>query len=216
MNGIHDMGGMQGFGPVAPEENQAAFHEPWELRVHALRRAVGATGKVPPTLRPAIESLPPADYLSFSYYERWFAALVEMLTSSGVVTREEAERGNAATGSAKSVPGLSSTEAAGFLLRTPQDVRKIEVRPRYAIGEPVRARKINPAGHTRLPRYVRGRSGLVQQYRGMQVFPDTSVYGRGENPAVRLLRALARPAECGATRPRCARCRLLGFMGGLP
>jgi nitrile hydratase beta subunit len=182
LNGVHDMGGMQGFGPVAPEENQAAFHEPWEVRVHALRRAVGATGKVPPVLRPAIESLPPADYLSFSYYERWLAALIDMLTASGVVTREEVEAGKAAAGHAKSAPGLSPIDAAGYLLRTPPDVRPIDVKPRYAIGQAVRARIINPAGHTRLPRYVRGRRGAVQQYRGVQAFPDTFVYGLGDNP----------------------------------
>ena len=79
MNGVHDMGGMQDFGPIVPEENEPVFHARWEGRLVAMRRVLAAAGKLPPTLRPAIESLPAADYLRMSYYEKWYAAMVDLL-----------------------------------------------------------------------------------------------------------------------------------------
>jgi nitrile hydratase len=82
MNGIHDMGGMQGFGAIVPEKNEPVFHAPWEGRLVAMRRAIAATGKLPPALRPAIESLPAADYLRLSYYAKWYAAVVELFAAS--------------------------------------------------------------------------------------------------------------------------------------
>jgi nitrile hydratase subunit beta len=182
MNGIHDMGGMQGFGPIVPEKNEPVFHAAWEGRVVAMRRALRATGQLPATIRPAIESLPAEDYLRMSYYEKWLAALVELLAASGVVTREEIAAGKAAKGSRKFVPMLKPGDAAMVPFRIPQVMLKTAASPRYQIGQRVRARNINPIGHTRLPRYVRGRTGVIEQPRCVQAFPDTSVYGRGENP----------------------------------
>jgi nitrile hydratase subunit beta len=181
MNGVHDMGGMQGFGPVVPEKNEPVFHEAWEGRLVAMRRAVAATGKLPPLLRPAIESIPPADYLRLSYYEKWYLAVVELLVAGGLATREEIARGKAAAGSVKSVP--ITPEAASVLpFRLAKMLDKTAVKPGYSVGERVRARKINPVGHTRLPRYARGRTGVIEIDRGVQNFPDTSVYGRGDHP----------------------------------
>jgi nitrile hydratase subunit beta len=182
MNGIHDMGGMQGFGPVMPEKNEPVFHSPWEGRLVAMRRAIGATGKLPPALRAAIESLPAADYLRMSYYEKWYAAVVELFVASGLMTREEIATGKRAKGSVKSVPPLKPAEAALLPFQLPRVMLKVAVQPRYMIGQQVRARKMNPLGHTRLPRYARGRTGVVERDQGVQAFPDTNVYGRGENP----------------------------------
>jgi len=192
MNGIHDMGGMQGFGPVVtqqkvPEPYEPVFHEPWEGRLLAIRRAVGATGKLPPALRPAIESLPPADYLRMSYYQIWYAAVVELLVASGLITREELAAGKSAQGcvnggSIESAGALNPAEAALFPFRVPQVMLRTAQQPRYPIGQAVRARNINPPGHTRLPRYVRGRTGVVERIQGVQAFPDTHVCGNGENP----------------------------------
>jgi nitrile hydratase len=182
MNGIHDMGGMQGFGPVTREADEPVFHEPWEGRVIAIRRAVEATGKLPPTLRPFIESLPAEDYLRLSYYEKWFAALLELLSAGGLISGEEVATGKPALTSARSEPALKAAEAAAFPFRVPQVMLNTAVTPRYRIGQPVRARKMNPVGHTRLPRYARGCAGIVESLRGVQAFPDTYVYGSGENP----------------------------------
>ncbi len=74
MNGIHDMGGMQGLGELGYQENAPGFHEPWEVRVFALVQAMRSGG-----LRPYIERIPAADYLRMSYYERWYTALVTRL-----------------------------------------------------------------------------------------------------------------------------------------
>src|SRR5260370_6718371 len=90
MNGVHDMGGMDGFGPVVHEKNEPVFHADWEGRVYALvglaRRAAQGNGD---EFRHAIERIPPARYLASSYYERWLAAAETLLVEHGVVTREE-------------------------------------------------------------------------------------------------------------------------------
>jgi len=202
MNGVHDLGGMQGFGPVVPEKNEPVFHASWEGRVIAMRRALAATGKLPGTLRPAIESLPAVDYLRMSYYERWYAAVVELSVAGGLVTRAEVETGKPARGSAKSVPPLGPAQAAKLPFQVPQVMLKTAVAPRYATGQKVRARNLHPVGHTRLPRYARGRTGVIERDRGVQAFPDTSVYGRGENPQhVYSVRFAARELWGGAASP---------------
>ena len=93
MNGIHDMGGMHGFGPVPIETDEPVFHEPWEGRVYAMAIAAGQKRLMAPGgLRPFIEELEPARYLRSSYYERWMGALEDALIRKGVTTREEIDR----------------------------------------------------------------------------------------------------------------------------
>ena len=178
MNGVHDMGGMQGFGPIQPEKNEPVFHERWEGRVLAMIRAAGATGKLGGFSRASIENIPPADYLRMSYYERFLEALVERLLASGLVTRQEIESGKPAKGSVKSVPALRPAEAATISFRTAPAVAHPEVRPRFFAGDRVRARMMNPPGHTRLPRYARGRAGVIARDQGVQPFPDTNAPGK--------------------------------------
>jgi len=173
MNGIHDMGGMHGLGAIEVEKNEPVFHARWEGRVIAMRRAVAAGGKITLGLREAIESIPAADYLRMSYYERWFTALIEQLVASGLVTRAEIASGKPAKGSIKATPALSAADAATLSFRVPGAMLRVEVAPRFRAGQRVRARKINPAGHTRLPRYARGRTGVIERDRGVQAFPDT-------------------------------------------
>jgi nitrile hydratase subunit beta len=108
--------------------------------------------------------------------------VVELFVASGLMTREEIATGKRARGSVKPVPPLKPAEAALLPFQAPQVMLKVAVQPRYLIGQQVRARKMNPPGHTRLPRYARGRTGVVERDRGVQAFPDTNVYGRGENP----------------------------------
>jgi nitrile hydratase beta subunit len=182
MNGIHDMGGMQGMGPIEYENNEPVFHAGWEARVYAMNRSLGATGKLkPPSVRPPIESLTALEYLHMSYYEKWFTSLIERMVAGGLVTRAEIENGHPAEGSAKSPPALSAADVPAFMRRIPP-LRKDQVAPRFQIGQHVRARNINPVTHTRLPRYVRGKSGTVERDRGVATFPDTNVYGLGEKP----------------------------------
>jgi nitrile hydratase beta subunit len=183
MNGVHDMGGMQGFGPIHPEKGEPVFHARWEGRLMAMRRAIAATGKLNRRGgRPFIESLPAAEYLSSGYYEQRYVAVTEHWIASGVVTRQEVESGRPANGSVRGVPTLKPAEAARLPYVVPRGMLNVAVTPRFSVGQHVRARNIHPSGHTRLPRYARGRAGIIEWDRGVQAFPDTDVYERGENP----------------------------------
>jgi nitrile hydratase subunit beta len=181
MNGIHDMGGMHGLGSILIEKNEPVFHARWESRVIAMRRAVAASGKITLGLREAIENIPAADYLRMSYYERWFTALVEQLVASGLATRVEIESGKAAQASVKSTPALQPADAATLSFRVSGAMLKMEVASRFKAGQRVRARNIHPMGHTRLPRYARGRAGVIEQDRGVQAFPDTNLTAPAAN-----------------------------------
>jgi nitrile hydratase subunit beta len=183
MNGVHDMGGMQVFGPVHPQPNEPVFHEPWEGRAFALNQAAGAWRKWSvDAWRHEIEGLPPADYLRMSYYEKWVAAISELLVDSGLVTRAEIESGQPAPDSTKSVPALTADKVPSMRRSGALAKRDVKTAPRFHPGQPVRARNIHPSGHTRLPRYARGKIGVVDRNHGVYVFPDTSAHSLGENP----------------------------------
>lgn len=181
MNGIHDMGGMQGMGPIEYERNEPVFHAAWEARVYAMNRAVFATGKLRGGLRVPIENLTAFEYLRMSYYEKQLWSLTERMVASGLVTRTEIETGHPLEGSAKFTPALTAADVPAFMRRIPP-LRKDQVAPRFQVGQHVRARNINPVTHTRLPRYVRGKAGTIERDRGAATFPDTNAYGLGEKP----------------------------------
>jgi nitrile hydratase len=184
MNGVHDMGGMHGMGPIAPEKNEPVFHEPWEGRIYAITRVVRAGGGRAnlDNSRHQLERLPPADYLRMSYYERWAARLFNQIVASGVVTREELESGKAALGSPKATPAVTAAMVPGLVTRRNSARRDVPARARFKVGQRVRARNINPTGHTRLPRYARGKTGVVMRDHGVFVFPDTNADFAGEKP----------------------------------
>ena len=176
MNGVHDMGGMHGMGPIRYEENEPVFHARWEARAFALSMAVDVEG----SFRHQLERIPPADYLRMSYYERWFTRLVEMLAKHGLVTRAEIESGKPAPGSPKATPALTAG-MVGRRAASGAPARQAPSSPsRFKVGRRVRARNIHPAGHTRLPRYARGRVGKIARDHGVYAFPDTSVHSLGE------------------------------------
>jgi nitrile hydratase len=183
MNGVHDMGGMHGMGPIQEEKNEPVFHERWEGRVFALRRATAAWGRWNlDGTRHEVELVPPAEYLRMSYYERQFAAFLETLVKSGLVTREEIESGTPAQGSPKAVPALSVEKATALIAKGAPASRNVPVAARFQTGQRVRARNINPPTHTRLPRYARGKLGVIERDHGVFVFPDTNAQGLGEKP----------------------------------
>lgn len=181
MNGVHDMGGMQGMGPVQAEKDEPVFHERWEARVYVLNRAIGAWRKWNiDTGRYYIERIPAADYLRMSYYEKWFVRLVELLVKTGMVSRQEVETGRPAPGSPKLTPPLTTELVPSVALnRNIQSSHEPSVRPQFKAGQRVRTRNINPIGHTRLPRYARDKTGIVHLDHGVYNFPDTSADGRG-------------------------------------
>lgn len=173
MNGVHDLGGMHGMGPVAIEQDEPVFHEAWEGRALALRLACTHHGKWDTNMyRFAIERMPPAAYHAASYYERALFGFETLLREQGLVTARELETGRAA-GKAQ-VAGVLTPAAVEALLRTRNRARLGDpVPPRFKAGDRILARNIHPAGHTRLPRYARGRRGVIDRDHGVFVFPDT-------------------------------------------
>ncbi len=183
MNGIHDMGGMQDMGPVEHEKNEPVFHHAWEGRVYAMTRALGAWGKWNIDVgRYGIEILSPVDYLRMSYYEKWLVRNVALLVERGLVTREEIETGKPAPGSHKATPPLTAAAVPGALDRGNFMRPEAKAEARFKVGQRVRARNMNPLGHTRLPRYARGKEGTIVRHRGVFVFPDTNAQFQGEHP----------------------------------
>jgi nitrile hydratase len=183
MNGVHDMGGMQGFGPVVPEIDEPCFHAAWEKRALALTLAMGGTGSWNlDQTRAARESLPPAQYLAGSYYQIWLAGLTRLMLERGLVTPDEIAEGRMREPGAN-VPGvLAAGRVASALAAGSPTARTPGGAARFAIGDAVRARNIHPPSHTRLPRYCRGRSGRIVALHGAHVFPDANARGEGERP----------------------------------
>ena len=181
MNGVHDMGGMHGLGPIAPESNEPVFHHAWERRVHAMVLASPTRGNIDAG-RHQRELIPGPDYLRMSYYEKWFAALCEMLVAGGAVMPAELASGRADPAATKATPRLSPEAVTPVLTHSGSYQREMVAAPAFAVGDRVRARNLNPVGHTRLPRYVRGRVGVVERSHGAHVFPDAHAHGGGEDP----------------------------------
>jgi len=203
MNGVHDMGGMQDMGPIQYEKNEPVFHQRWEGRVFALTRATRAWNKWNiDASRYSIELIPPADYLRVSYYEKWLAGLVRLLVKTGMVTATEIESGQPASGVAKAVPALTPDKVP-MINRGEHAKRNLAVAPRFQVGQRVRARNMNPLGHTRLPRYARGKQGTVDRDHGVYVFPDTNAELLGEKPQhIYSVRFTARELWGDAASPR--------------
>jgi nitrile hydratase len=180
-NSIHDMGGMHGFGPVEIEDNEPVFHEAWEGRVYAMQRSLGKLGLWTIDMsRASQEMLPPATYVSVSYYQRWYLGLHDRVLSNGLATKDEIAAGHA------QAPGREVND-----IFTPANVatmtrgsyfRPSSAPPRFKAGDRVRTRNINPETHTRLPRYARDKVGVVEAERGCCIYPDTVAIGEGENP----------------------------------
>jgi nitrile hydratase subunit beta len=173
---------MHGTGPIVVEKDEPVFHSRWEARVYALHRAMGPWRKWNiDTGRYEIELIPAADYLRMSYYEKWFARFVSLLVKTGVVTRSEVESGKPEAGSVKLKPALTPDRVPAVALnRNLPTSEDPSIKPRFRVGQVVRARNINPTGHTRLPRYARGRVGQVDRDHGVHIFPDTNALGLGE------------------------------------
>ncbi|MDH3602719.1 MAG: nitrile hydratase subunit beta [Candidatus Tectomicrobia bacterium] len=176
MNGIHDMGGMHGFGPVERELDEPVFHEPWEGRVFGMM--LGVRVPVSGGLRSKIEEMDPAHYLTSSYYEKWLHARIEGLVAAGVLTQAELQARVDALRAQPDAelprhedPERVQTVLARLRQRQAPD-REASIQPQFAVGDTVRVRNLHPAGHTRLPRYVRGKRGRVVRFYGIYDLQD--------------------------------------------
>ncbi|MBI5129710.1 MAG: nitrile hydratase subunit beta [Rhodopseudomonas palustris] len=182
MDGAHDMGGMDGFGPVVPEPNEPAFHAPWERRAFALTLAMARPGGWNIDMsRFARENRSPAEHLSKSYYQIWLAGLEQLMAERGLVTADEIAAGQPLH-PRREVAALPPADVAPMLARGGPTDRPSAAPARFKIGDRVRTRTIHPRGHTRLPRYVRGHVGVIELLHGAHVFPDSNARGAGEQP----------------------------------
>lgn len=185
MNGIHDLGGTHGHGPIAPEPEgqEPLWHAPWEARMFGIRRG----GTLPPGYnidrwRHVRELIPPVLYLDRSYYDHWCMSFTAALLAGGLATEAEIASGHAAPGTAKRNDAMRPDLVLKAQKTQGVFTRKIEAQPLFAIGQKVRSRNINPTGHTRLPRYARGKTGIVKLHHGAHVFPDSNAHMQGEAP----------------------------------
>jgi nitrile hydratase len=183
VNGVHDMGGMDGFGAIERAPNEKVFHAPWEGRVLAMSRALGGLREWNIDIgRYWIELLAPDVYLGTSYYERWLTRLENLLVARDLVTKTELVASHAG-GPGRPVAGraLAPADVGGILIPGSFD-RPATASARFKIGDRVRARNIHPRTDTRLPRYVRGHVGVIERLHGCHVFPDAVVASGAENP----------------------------------
>ncbi len=182
MDGIHDMGGMHGFGKVEPEPNEPVFHAAWEGRTYAINRALGYTGIwTIDEIRAGIERLPPEVYLGSSYYRKWELRLENLLVEKDLAGADELAAGHALR-PGKTLRRTLKVEDVPNTLTRGSFSRPASGPARFKAGDRVRTKNIHPATHTRLPRYARGKTGVVEAIRGCHVFPDTVAIGKGENP----------------------------------
>jgi nitrile hydratase subunit beta len=182
MDGVHDMGGMHGFGKVEPEANEPVFHSDWEGRCFALNRAMSYAGAwTIDQSRAAREELPPDVYLASSYYKKWELGLEGQVVESGLAGADEIAAGHALRPGKALKRKLAAPEVPNMLTRG-SFARPAKAPARFKPGDRVRTKNVHPATHTRLPRYARGRVGVIEALRGCHVFPDSIVIGKGEDP----------------------------------
>jgi nitrile hydratase len=183
MNGIHDVGGMDNFGPLRRQAAEPVFHAQWERAVFAHALAMLAAGYCKADeMRRLGEWQPPADYLRTTYYEKWLFALESMLIEKAVVTREELDSGRSLRDDGFKLPPLTPEIARQALSsRMPGDL-EVGLPARFTAGDRVLARNIHPIHHTRLPRYARGKRGIVERDHGVFPLPDISAHGGRETP----------------------------------
>ena len=187
MNGIHDVGGMHGFGAVEIEPDEPVFHHEWERRAFALTLAAGYLGRWNiDQSRHAREQMDPAAYLATTYYEHWLFGLERLLHEKGLVAHGELKARIRGGGVAvERVPGARALAARDVeaTLRNARASKVDEDLPsRFAVGARVVTKNVHAIGHTRLPRYARGRRGEIALDHGVWVFADTSGNGRGPHP----------------------------------
>ncbi len=182
MNGIHDMGGMHGFGTVKVEQDEPVFHDRWEGRVLGIQRALlySRAWNID-VFRDSQERLPASVYLSVSYYHRWLLALTQSALDKGLVSGDELAAGHACRPGPAVERTMGPDEAKAGFIRAPFG-RPMTRAARFKPGERVRTINEHPCGHTRLPRYARDKTGIVTALHGVHVYADAAAAGQGEDP----------------------------------
>ena len=172
------MGGMHGFGAVVTPGSDRVAEHPWELRVFALSTLVGIHGIGEGSGRAIREEMPPADYLAAGYYERWLWSTEQRLLRHGTIAESDVDDWVVRLRAGDDAPRSEDPEAARRVVEATRAASPLgrAATARFAPGDPVRVRRMRPAGHTRCPRYVRGVAGTVEAVRGVDAFPDIGPY----------------------------------------
>jgi nitrile hydratase len=187
MNGVHDMGGMHGLGPIEIEPEEPWFHHEWERRAFALTLAAGFLGEWNLDMsRYARERIPGADYLASTYYEKWLWGLERLLVEKGLVPQAELEARQRDPATPALRAGhhrcLAAANVHALLMKGSSARVHQAIAPRFKAGDRVVARNAHPTEHTRLPRYARGRLGTVDRDHGVFIFADAHAMGLGQKP----------------------------------
>jgi nitrile hydratase len=185
MDGIADMGGTHGWGHLHPPRgDEPVFGEPWQGRAFALTLlSIAVSGQNIDAFRHAQERLDRAAYLDDGYFGRWLNASELMLTDSAILAPGAINaRARNLRGGAAEEPPIPEPALPGYVPTAKGSLRKVDSVPAFAVGERVRAKDISPPGHTRLPGYVRGHTGVVELIQPAAVLPDTNAHFQGENP----------------------------------
>jgi nitrile hydratase subunit beta len=185
MDGIHDMGGMHGFGPVPIEKENYTFKHDWQRRSFGLTQALASVAPYAADLhRQEIERMSPAHYLESDYFEKWIIATINLVRKAGLVSQQELNSGQKIfdVDLSKHVPveadELVAMMKKGMVLTYPAHTQV----PRFTIGDLVRVTSDCPSGHSRAPRYVRGRFGKVVSADGVFQFAEMVAAGQGPSP----------------------------------
>lgn len=184
MDGVHDLGGREGFGAVLDKRDDKPFHAEWEMRAFGLKMAAASSSTwTIDWFRYCRELADPVDYLTRPYYDQWLTLLVAQMIDQGYLTLDEIKTGESAFTPKPDVPPSTRETARASLRRAKSYAVNVNAPPRFALGERVRCRLAGGSGHTRLPQYVRGRAGEVHSHHGGHVLADASARGekRGEH-----------------------------------
>ncbi len=187
VDGIADMGGAPGWGPMhPPRKDEPVFEEPWQGRAFALAilsSRVAFGGVNPDAFRHALERLDRAAYLGDGYFGRWLNGAALMLTESSILAPSAIDaRARNLRGEDVEEPPIPEPARPDYVRTAEGSLRTVDTAPAFTVGEHVRAKAMSVPGHTRLPGYVRGHTGVVARIQPAAVLPDTNAHFQGENP----------------------------------
>jgi nitrile hydratase subunit beta len=186
MDGVHDMGGMHGFGPVVQPGGELPYHEAWEPRVFAIQTLIALERLgAGPGGRATREEMEPAHYLAASYYERWLYSAEQRLLRKGTIAPGDVEAMMERLEAGDRMPTHEDSAMAERMLAEIRAVRSMGKAPAettFTPGQQVQVKRMHPPGHTRCPRYARGATGAIQAVRGVDRLPDRATYGEKVEP----------------------------------
>lgn len=177
MDGTHDLGGKQGFGPIPIGDNEG-FHHDWERRMWGIARSnVGPPGMVIDWFRHGVERLAPSDYLSFAYFNKWCTNYFMLLIDGGVFSMDEVLKGHADSPADPAAPVLIDDIITANRNACIDYAVEIEASPRFAVGDTITTKRRMHSGHTRLPAYARNATGTVITHHGAHLLADKGAQG---------------------------------------